>query len=76
MVAAYVLVKANTGDADRLKESMLGVDGVVSANVVAGDVDFVVEVDVGSPGRVKDVATAGIAGIDGIESTRTYIAMD
>ena len=76
MVIAYVMVKVNTGEADRLKAAMSDLDGVEEVHVVAGDVDFVVKVDVDSPGAVKEVAATGIPGIDGVEDTQTYIAMD
>lgn len=76
MVVAYVMIKAHTGDADRLKADITDVDGVVEASIVAGDVDLIAKVEVDSPADVKDVAAAGIQRIDGIEDTQTYIAMD
>ena len=76
MVVAYVLVKAYTGEADRLKEDIEGISGVVSAHIVAGDVDLITVVNVGSPAAVKDVAAEEIQSISGISSTQTYIAMD
>jgi DNA-binding Lrp family transcriptional regulator len=76
MVVAYVMVKAHTGDADRIKRDIDGVDGVVESSIVAGDVDFIAKVEVDSPAAVKDVAASGIQEIDGVESTQTYIAMD
>ncbi len=76
MVTAYVMVKANTGEADRLKTEIRGIDGVESAHIVAGDVDLIAKVVVDSPGEVKDIAATSIQGIDGVEDTRTYIAMD
>ncbi|MFD1598203.1 Lrp/AsnC family transcriptional regulator [Halobellus rarus] len=76
MVTAYVMVKASTGDVDRLKSEIAAVDGgVESISVVAGDIDYIVKVRVDSPGDVKDIATA-IHEIAGIEDTQTYIAMD
>jgi DNA-binding Lrp family transcriptional regulator len=76
MVTAYVMVKASTGDVDRLKQSMLDLDaGVESVSIVAGDVDFIVKANVDGPGDVKDIA-ASIHEMDGIEDTQTYIAMD
>mgnify|MGYP000415732519 CR=1 FL=1 len=76
MVTAYVMVKASTGDVDRLKSEIAAVDGgVESTSVVAGDIDYIVKVRVDSPGDVKDIATA-IHEIAGIEDTQTYIAMD
>lgn len=74
-VTAYVLVKSNTGEADRVKESIEAIDGVVDGHIVAGDVDFIVKLSVESPARVKDIAASGILGIDGVEDTQTYIAM-
>lgn len=76
MVRAYVMVKAHTGEADRLKTEISAVEGVERAHIVAGDVDLVAVVDVDSPAAVKDVAATQIQGIDGVEDTQTYIAMD
>jgi DNA-binding Lrp family transcriptional regulator len=70
------MVKANTGEADRLKGEILALgDGIIDANIVAGDVDFVVKVDVDTPSDVKDIASA-IQSVAGIEDTQTYIAME
>jgi len=75
-VTAYVMIKANTGEADRLRADVEGIDGVESAYIVAGDVDIIAKVSVDSPGEVKDVAATQIQGIDGVEDTQTYIAMN
>ena len=76
MVTAYILVKANTGEADRVREQLQSIDGVVSADIVAGDVDFIVKVRVDSPPDVKTIAAESIQSITGVETTQTYIAMD
>jgi DNA-binding Lrp family transcriptional regulator len=76
MVTAYVMVKANTGEADRLRNAIKEIDGVESAHIVAGDVDVIVKIDVDSPARVKEIAADAIQGITGVEDTQTYIAMD
>ena len=76
MVRAYVMVKAHTGDADRLRSEIRGVEGVIDAYIVAGDVDFIATVEVDSPAKVKTAAATHIQGIDGIEDTQTYVAMD
>ncbi|QLG64007.1 Lrp/AsnC family transcriptional regulator [Halorarum salinum] len=70
------MVKANTGDADRVKGEIEAIDGVEEAHIVAGDVDFVARIVVDGPAQVKAVSAEGIQGIDGVEDTRTYIAMD
>ena len=76
MVVAYVLVEASTGEADRVAAAMRAVDGVESVHVVAGDVDFVVRVNVDSPAAVRAAVVSAITGVDGVENTRTYLAMD
>ena len=76
MVRAYVMVKAHTGEADRLREEIEAIDGVERAHIVAGDVDLIAVVQVDSPAEVKDVAATHIQAIDGVENTQTYIAMD
>ncbi len=76
MVTAYIFVKANTPEADRLVNEIRGLDGVSEAHIVAGDVDIIAKVVVESPGDVKGIAADGIGTIPGVERTRTYIAMD
>ena len=76
MVIAYVLVEASTGEADRIAAAIRAVDGVESVHVVAGDVDFVVRVNVDSPAAVRAAVVSAITGVDGVENTRTYLAMD
>ena len=76
MVTAYVMVKANTGEADRLKTAIMDIDGVVDAHIVAGDVDIIAKLDVDSPADVKEIAADGIQNVEGVEDTQTYIAMD
>lgn len=75
MVTAYILVKANTSEADRVKTAIEALDGVGMAHIVAGDVDFVAKIDVGTPREVKDIVASGIGTISGVENTQTYIAM-
>lgn len=76
MVIAYIMVKVNTGEADRVKSELSALPGVVDVHIVAGDVDFIVKVDADSPGDVKSVATAALQDVDGVEDTQTYLAME
>jgi DNA-binding Lrp family transcriptional regulator len=76
MVRAYIMVKAHTGEADRLRGAIEDIDGVERSHIVAGDIDLIAVVDVESPAAVKDVAATEIQAINGIEDTQTYIAMD
>ncbi|MFB6296201.1 MAG: Lrp/AsnC family transcriptional regulator [Halobacteriales archaeon] len=76
MVRAYILVKTHTGEADRIRDAIGDLDGVIEVHIVAGDVDLIAKVDVESPTDVKAIAADGIHGIDGVDTTQTYIAMD
>jgi DNA-binding Lrp family transcriptional regulator len=76
VVTAYVMVKANTGEADRLKAEIGEIDGVESVHIVAGDVDLVAKLVVADTGAVKTITADGIQSISGVEGTQTYIAMD
>ncbi|NUB90761.1 Lrp/AsnC ligand binding domain-containing protein [Haloterrigena sp. SYSU A558-1] len=76
MVTAFIMIKANTGEADRLRDSIETIDGVQSAYIVAGDVDIIAKAQVETPAAVKEIAATKIQGIDGVENTQTYIAMD
>ncbi|ADB59530.1 transcriptional regulator, AsnC family [Haloterrigena turkmenica DSM 5511] len=76
MVTAFIMIKANTGEADRLRDSIETIEGVQSAYIVAGDVDIIAKAQVETPAAVKEIAATQIQGIDGVENTQTYIAMD
>ncbi|ADD05824.1 Lrp/AsnC family transcription regulator [Natrialba magadii ATCC 43099] len=76
MVTAFVMIKANTGEADRLRTDITELDGVESAHIVAGDVDLIAKAMVDTPAAVKEIAATQIQGIEGVEDTQTYIAMD
>ncbi|WP_135536222.1 MULTISPECIES: Lrp/AsnC family transcriptional regulator [Halostella] len=76
MVTAYIMVKANTGEADRLRDDIKAIDGVESAYIVAGDVDIITKVVVDSPAEVKGIAATEIQSTNGVEDTQTYIAME
>jgi DNA-binding Lrp family transcriptional regulator len=76
MVRAYVMIKAHSGDADRLRDEIEAVEGVTEACIVAGDVDFIATVEVDTPAEVKTAAATHVQNIDGIEDTQTYVAMD
>lgn len=75
MVTAFIMIKANTGEADRLKDNIKTIDGVESAHIVAGDVDIIAKANVETPAAVKDIAATKIQNIQGVENTQTYIAM-
>lgn len=75
MVTAYIMVKANTGDADRLRSAIEDCGGVERVHIVAGDVDLIARAEVASPAAVKELVTGCIQVVDGVADTNTYIAM-
>jgi DNA-binding Lrp family transcriptional regulator len=75
MVTAYVMVKANTGEADRLLHEIADIDGITDAHIVAGDVDIIAKAHVDTPADVKEIAATTIQNISGVEDTETYISM-
>jgi DNA-binding Lrp family transcriptional regulator len=75
MVTAYIMVKAHTGEADRLLNDVAAIGGVVDAHIVAGDVDIIAKIEVDSPAAVKDIAASQIQNTEGVEDTETYISM-
>lgn len=76
MVTAYVMIKALTADADRLRKDIGAIDGVVDVSIVAGDVDLIAKLDVESPANVKDITADHIHRVEGVDTTETYIGMD
>ena len=76
MVTAYIMVKTHTGDADRIRNAIGDIEGVVDVHIVAGDVDLIAKVEVEKPAEVKTIAADGIHAIDGVDTTQTYISMD
>ncbi|WP_227380917.1 Lrp/AsnC family transcriptional regulator [Haladaptatus halobius] len=76
MVTAYVLIKANVPTVDQIRDTIMEINGVEDAHIVAGDVDIITKVVVGSPADVREIVASGILSIDGIEHTYTYMAME
>lgn len=76
MVTAYILIKANTGEADRLREEIAAKEGIERAYIIAGDVDLIARAEVSSTREVKTLVADELQSIDGIAETTTYIAMD
>jgi DNA-binding Lrp family transcriptional regulator len=76
MVHAYVMVTTAAGTSQRVLPEIRGLDGVTEAHVVAGEYDVVVEFEVTDTGELLSRVTDRVQAIDGVESTRTYMALD
>jgi len=76
MVTAYVMIKSMIGEVETIRDDVKAIEGVIDAHIVAGDVDVIAKLEVASPDAIKALIGEEIHGIDGIDSTTTYIAMD
>lgn len=76
MVRAYVAVITGGGASGDVVEAIREIEGVEEAHVVAGDFDVVAEIEAEDVLDLQRIVTAGIHGIEDVETTRTYIQMD
>ena len=76
MVYAYTMVDAATGTSEAVCEALFDVDAVVDAHVVAGDFDVMIELEGETPHDVLETITSAIRPLEGVGTTRTYIAID
>ena len=74
MVSAFVLIQAEPSRIAPLATELAEVEGVAEVYSVAGDEDLVAIVRVRRHDELAEVVTRGIAGLAGIEATRTLIA--
>ena len=74
MLAAFVLIQAEPSRVADLASELADVEGVAEVYSVAGDEDLVAIVRVRQHEELAEVVTRGIAGLDGIVSTRTLVA--
>lgn len=75
MVHAYVLVKTAPGRSDPTIETIREITGITEAHIVAGEYDIVAEVTADDVYHILQTASSDIQALDGIENTRTYIAL-
>lgn len=76
MVHAYVLVKTGSGESDTTIDLIREIAGVTEAHIVAGAYDIVAEVEVDNVYTVLQTSASDIQSLDGINETRTYIALE
>ena len=76
MVHGFIMVETAVGTSERLLEPIREVTDVTAASIVAGDWDIIVEADGKEVYDVLQVASAAISSLEGVEDTKTYIALD
>ncbi len=78
---AYILVRMSTksevhGHARSIVEKLLMMEGVESAQLLFGDYDAIVKLNVPKIHDVENLVIEEISMIDGIESTATLLCVD
>lgn len=75
MVHAFIMVKTAVGSAEAVRESILDLEFVTEAHVVAGEFDVIVETEGDAVSDVLGTASNDIQSFDGVTDTKTYISM-
>ncbi|MEF8780320.1 MAG: Lrp/AsnC family transcriptional regulator [Haloferacaceae archaeon] len=76
MVHAFVMVKADVGEAATMLERVGSIGSVSEAHVVAGDHDLIVELDAPEVYDLLQTTADEIQGLEGVSDTKTYVSME
>jgi DNA-binding Lrp family transcriptional regulator len=76
MVHGFIMVKTDVGASEGLLDPIRQSNGVTEANIVAGDWDIIVEADGEEVYDVLQVASMAISSLEGVDETKTYVALD
>jgi DNA-binding Lrp family transcriptional regulator len=74
MLTAFVLLYADPAHIATLGRALAAIEGVTEVYSVTGDEDLLVVVRVADHDEIARIVTEEIAGLDGINATRTLIA--
>ncbi|WP_254762607.1 Lrp/AsnC ligand binding domain-containing protein [Natrinema marinum] len=76
MVYAYATVDTATDTAESVCDALADIESVVDVHVIAGDFDVMIELEGETPHDVLETMTSAIRPLEGVGTTRTYIAID
>ncbi len=76
MVRAFIMVKTTAGKSADLQERIESIDGVLSAAVVAGQYDIIVEAEGEEVYAVIHTVATEVRDLEGVVDTRTYICLE
>lgn len=76
MVRAFIMVKTAAGKSADLQEDIAAVDGVLEANVVAGQYDIIAEAEGDEVYTVIHTVATELHELEGVVDTRTYICLE
>ena len=75
MVRSFVMVEAGTGQAEALLERIREMEHVADANIVAGDVDIIVEAEAEEVYDIINSVATEIRSFDDVNDTKTYVCL-
>jgi len=75
MVRAFIMVEAGTGQAEALLERIRKLEHVADANIVAGDVDIIVEAEAEEVYDIINSVATEIRSFDDVNDTKTYVCL-
>ncbi|MHB9288080.1 Lrp/AsnC ligand binding domain-containing protein [Halobacteriales archaeon Cl-PHB] len=76
MVRAFIMVKTTAGKSADLQERIEDIEGVLTANVVAGQYDIIVEAEGEEVYAVIHTVATEVRDLEGVVDTRTYICLE
>ena len=76
MVHAFIMIKSEAGESERLVDAIRGLGDVLEAHIVAGSWDVVAEVDAAEMHEILKTSSREIQGLRGVMDTKTYISID
>jgi DNA-binding Lrp family transcriptional regulator len=76
MVRSFIMVKADTGHAESLLETIRGFEHVADSNVVAGDFDIIVEAEAEEVYDVINAVATEIRSLEVVSDTKTYVCLE
>lgn len=76
MVRAFIMMKTAAGKSADLQADIAGVEGVLSAHVVAGQYDIIAEAEGEEVYTVIHTVATELRELEGVVDTRTYICLE
>ena len=75
MVQAYVLIQAEAGKAASVGAELAKIAGALSADVVTGPYDVIVQLQADDLDRLGNCITDGIQRVEGVQRTTTCLSV-
>lgn len=76
MAKAYLKVNVRPGKERTIKETLIKINGVRSAELTAGEQDLIVLIEAGSYDDILNMVVNELRNIDGVEKTITNLVTD